>query len=190
MRIKANDIWQELMNDAYDRWQDKNDDEILNYEDMITKTSRLSQIAVLLGNLNYQIGNGGFEQWVDNGYAQNGEEVLKALREVGSPLSKKVSKWVETVLDYVNLDERNTGAGGNYWIDEGYEYEEECWEEEHYDEDSDEVWYEEECSENEVWVESGGRAVADPLDSRFYAINDEFMEEVSDWFIDEIAKEQ
>ena len=30
----------------------------------------LEKRAVALGNLNYQVGNGGFTQWIDNGYAE------------------------------------------------------------------------------------------------------------------------
>lgn len=186
----ARDLWQSLMDDAYDRWKDENDQTITNYEEMLEKVPRLNKIAVLLGNLNYQVENGGWEQWVDNGYAIRYPEVLDALGEINTSLSNKVSSMIEELAPYIDESAKNRGFFGDYWIDEGYEYEEVCDEVEQYDEDTDEIYYEEECWDEEVFQESSGRQIAHDLDSKYYAINDEFIEEVANWFLDEIAKEE
>jgi hypothetical protein len=44
--------------------------------------SAAQQVAFHLGKLNYQVGNGGFAQWIENGYHETAEgELLPALRK-------------------------------------------------------------------------------------------------------------
>ena len=58
-------------------------------------------IATMLGNMNFQIGNGGIEQWNDNGYVEDSFEdiyffVKKAY--VILPEAKKLRLWLREVL--------------------------------------------------------------------------------------------
>ena len=48
----------------------------------------LEKRAVALGNLNYQVGNGGFTQWIDNGYAEISMPTLNFITEEVQKLDK------------------------------------------------------------------------------------------------------
>lgn len=66
------DFHQDLMNEFYAYWQKNN----IPRKEALEKFSDLHQAAVMLGNLNYQVGNGGFSQWDMNGYSEDIEELL------------------------------------------------------------------------------------------------------------------
>jgi transcription antitermination factor NusG len=174
--------WQDHMNEAYDLWKDSENKDIATYEDMVTKTSRLHQIAVLLGTLNYQVCNGGFSQWVENGYAIQINHVIDALTEVGTPLALQVIEMISPLILYVDVTAENKGMIGNYWLDEGYEWVSEWVEEEVYDEATDEYVRDGYYEDVQEFVESEGRILAEQLDNKFYEINEAFEKEVSDWF--------
>jgi len=65
------DIHQKLMDEAYDFWKSKKGR--CSYSQFLDeiheKFSPAHYNAVILGNLNYQVENGGFAQWFDNGYS-------------------------------------------------------------------------------------------------------------------------
>ncbi len=46
----------------------------------------------------YQIMNGGFMQWIVNGFAVNGAETIVAFREIGAPLAAHLVEQVMTAL--------------------------------------------------------------------------------------------
>jgi len=56
-----------LMDEVYDLWRAEPTKKRLNIAESL---SPLHKIAVQLGNLNYQVENGGFMQWIDNGYCE------------------------------------------------------------------------------------------------------------------------
>jgi hypothetical protein len=66
--LEANDLQQHYMDKAYSRIQTGGSDEKLSQRDWHSKSSPGEQFAVVMGNLNYQIENGGILQWMDNGY--------------------------------------------------------------------------------------------------------------------------
>jgi hypothetical protein len=61
------DRTQRLMDGAYDRWQTQKD--TMTRQEFWDQLDADERVAVFLGNLNYQVENGGFSQWLDNGYA-------------------------------------------------------------------------------------------------------------------------
>ena len=109
--VDDNSLWQQLMNAAYDKWQEQGrkceatskaaGDVVARswtYAQFLRELSVAERRAVMLGNLNYQVENGGFAQWVDNGYASDsGSELLDILPEMGEA-SKKVCDLVRSVL--------------------------------------------------------------------------------------------
>lgn len=111
-------VWQRLMDAAYDRWKAH---EGWRYENMLLTASGAERMAVLLGNLNYQVENGGFTQWVDNGYALKGQEVVLILRQLAEeencPIANELADKIEQLLRFVNLGQKNQGFS-NYWKDE------------------------------------------------------------------------
>ena len=62
---------QELMDEAYKGFTDS-----MSNEDFRATLSPKHRDAVILGNLNYQVGNGGFQQWYDNNYGKRDIDYL------------------------------------------------------------------------------------------------------------------
>ena len=100
---------QELMDAAYERWQ-AND---WSRDQFIMRLSWEEKVAVTIGNLNYQVCNGGFMQWHDNGYSQHTKELLEALNEVGTEAALAAVELVLRFVEYVN--------GEDMEDDDGYE---------------------------------------------------------------------
>ena len=69
--VEEESIHQTLMNNAYDLWSIE-EGKKLSYSDFLDvvsdKFGKLYSNAVITGNLNYQVENGGFYQWFENGY--------------------------------------------------------------------------------------------------------------------------
>ena len=112
-------IWQGLMDRAYDKWKQNRD---WSYNQFLLNLDSIEKKAVILGNFNSQVLNGGFVQWVDNGYASGGgRELLVILDEMGD---QRVSQLVKPVLEHVDLSLENRGWGGDYWLNNELEMEE------------------------------------------------------------------
>jgi len=56
---------QTLMNEAYKKWENND----IRREEFLLLLSPVEKIAVVLGNFNYQVCNGGFSQWNYNDYS-------------------------------------------------------------------------------------------------------------------------
>lgn len=78
------------------------------------KLSDIEKKAVVLGKLNYQVENGGFYQWVDNGYVSSIEYLLLVLKEMDTETSKKVAELLENIRPFVISGVKNTGCFGKY----------------------------------------------------------------------------
>lgn len=130
--------------------------------------SDLEQTAILLANLNYQVENGGFSQWVDNGYGLKWRETIQSLRQVGTQNAMKVIDLIGTFSDYIKDDCEDRGCFGDYWIEEDNN--------DYYygsgnDEDDD---YEEE--------ENPGFFYAREADHPYYEIYEELKKEIEEFF--------
>lgn len=64
-QTQKTDKHQQLMDQAYDRWQ-KN--QHWSQEEFFDELTPAEKFAVAFGNLNYQVENGGFGQWWGNDY--------------------------------------------------------------------------------------------------------------------------
>ncbi len=71
---------QQIMDVAYARWQ-KN--RAMSQEEFWLRLSYPEKVAVFVGNLNYQVCNGGFLQWHDNEYSDCERDLLAILKIVG-----------------------------------------------------------------------------------------------------------
>ncbi len=136
-------IWQHLMNEAYAQWKDT-----LTYERWLEIIGPVRRKAVLLGNLNYQVHNGGFNQWVDNAYGLHAMDVLEILGEIDTNNSLEVSEMIEQICPYINFESVPEGFGANYWR----------------------------TDENNDWCM--GNTIADSIDEQYYSINDDLMEDI------------
>lgn len=97
---------QKLMGATYDRWQ-KNDR--WSKQDFWDQLSADERFAVFLGNMNYQVQNGGFSQWLGNGYAtkETVGYILCACDRIGTPAAREVWGLVERFWDAArDFDER------------------------------------------------------------------------------------
>ncbi len=103
-----------IMNKAYDRWQ-KNAkvwDKFMFFDQLDFQ----ERVAVSLGNLNYQVENGGFSQWKYNGLADVHLDFLLRL-DVDKNLYPEISKALELLSKFKKADEELSDKD-NYSDDE------------------------------------------------------------------------
>lgn len=130
-----NSTMQALMNTAYEFWQSQKG---MSKKDFWNSLDSKPRAAVAIGNLNYQVCNGGFSQWHYNGYSESFDTINYVCYQVGTKNSLAVLKIVEEAM--TDLQELN-------------------------DESEEEDDYEH----------------LDALDSRFYKVNEAFLEDVEAW---------
>ena len=107
---KIDDFHQKLMDEAYELYR-KHDK--WSYEEFITNVpnllSKLHLYAVVVGNLNYQVENGGWMQWYDNGYFRFASIVDEALENFGNyskeanQIAQKVSNLLKDVIEHLEV---------------------------------------------------------------------------------------
>lgn len=145
---------QELMNVAYARFEGHKEWSKKDFWNQLGDTERL---AVFAGNLNYQVDNGGFQQWHYNGYSAQATWLLEHLPKFG-PISIKVANLIFDAM--VAIED---------WKPDVEEWVADEWEDEdgHFHQDG---YYEMVPNEEEPYV--------DQLDEPYYALQDEFLAEV------------
>lgn len=89
----------------------------------------LHQEAVVLANLNYQVQNGGFEQWIDNRYIVKIARVQNALSNIHTSTSITVKQLLSGVSRYIDVKLLSKNRG--YYLNDSYagyedEYLEKC----------------------------------------------------------------
>lgn len=104
------DRHQEIMNQAYDKFNDG-----ISHAQWHETLTELEKRAVVLGNMSYQVLNGGFHQWVSNGYYLDGALLIAYLTEMDTKLSRSLIRIVNKVLSYTNPDAKRAGMMGRYW---------------------------------------------------------------------------
>ena len=189
------ELHQALMTQAYNRWNTK---EVNSHKEMRATSSEAELVAVVLGNLNYQTENGGFNQWVSNGYCTAYQSIIEALNNIDTKTSLKVKEMVEEVGKFLSeevLDGTCTDSGmsGDYYDTDKLDPEEETCHEcdgqgevenPDYD-DEDEDCYEDQtigCNYCDFGTITSDEQFEDPnfnhLDSRFYNINAALMVDI------------
>ena len=140
---------QVLMDEVYNEWQ-KDENKGKGKSAVLEGFSEAHKIAVAFGNFNYQVENGGIEQWIYNGYFHDDAEKLMGYLETGAQTDERC----KTILDRISqleqyANEMSCDRYGSF-----------------YDEDSDnsfigeiidcnafDSWYYENCG-NEDWWEA------------------------------------
>lgn len=144
--LKDVSIHQELMNKAYDNWE-KNKQ--WSYNQFISSLDFKEKLAVLTGNLNYQVENGGFSQWHFNDYSSEADELIKLLSMYSNePVIKRVLSLVEEAVQIINGYELDIEQLKSNW-----------------EENEDEI----------NSLEGRMYEALDLLDEQYYQINNEFM---------------
>lgn len=158
-------IHQELMNKAYSLWQTE-DGKKLNYSNFLDLVLKdLGEIyfnAVITGNLNYQVENGGFSQWHYNDYSIVLDDLIAFFE------SFKENKTIKTLVNILN------DVDGNLkWFDEGIECVKDLYDyKEFFTEKLEEELYNNFSS----------------LDERYYEINEELNKILEEYFKTEYEK--
>lgn len=114
-------LLQALMTQAYDTW---NQMPHLSYADWLKKLNRDQRDAVLIGNFNYQVENGGVQQYVDNGYALHMMELIERLNTIGADnqtITELANKLVQ-LSEYVDFTKKDRGFH-DYWVRTQYDRE-------------------------------------------------------------------
>ena len=85
---------QNLMYEMYSKWQ-RGDDK--NKWEVLGDFSAAHQIAVVFGNFNYQVENGGIEQWIYNGYFHDDSEKFIEYLEIGAEIDARCRNILDRV---------------------------------------------------------------------------------------------
>jgi hypothetical protein len=107
---------QALMDRAYFRWRNNKDaaGQVSGYplspwakhpyRTFVNSLGGLEKKAVLVGNLNYQIENGGFHQWCENEYVVCADDLVVGVLDViaNSCVNEKAKKVVNEISDMVS----------------------------------------------------------------------------------------
>lgn len=115
-------IWQAEVERIYEAWREDKQP----YDDFVDELPKRDRQLMILANLNYQVENGGFEQWIENGYGSQAKRVIKALYEINTEASLKAAELVEEAAEYIDFD---SPCGSHIAVDDSEdedEYEEVC----------------------------------------------------------------
>ena len=104
-----NTLHQQIMDQAYDKWSDDKHWTKAMFWDHLNYQEK---VAISLGTLNYQIGNGGFVQWYDNDYYKHHMKFLLGFfRELEYSKCSSNMKQIHQILldvdDYVKHHNEN-----------------------------------------------------------------------------------
>jgi hypothetical protein len=140
---------QELMNQAYEKWRQNDWTQQVFWQHL----DFVEKVAVYTGNLNYQVENGGFAQWIDNGYSDCATELIDILEDdIGTEAAIEIAAMIKTASKRQEYDDQECDCCTGH-----------CWHEE------DECMCE--CSYPDY----------DDLDKKFYEINQQFLVDVQEW---------
>lgn len=107
---KPRDPAQGVMNRAYQRWR-TGDLKGLNQPDFYQALGEPDKMVTMFGNANYQICNGGFSQWISNGYADAAFNDLKEYCKKWGKSYPAIAKF-GTLLDRLESDFEDNNPHG------------------------------------------------------------------------------
>lgn len=101
-------LLQKTVDDAYKIWHN---DEDMSYEQFINCLEGDILLSVLAGNLNYQVENGGFLQWYDNGFSVGGPLLLELLENhKDNYIIREIIEIVDKAMLYLNKFNRESAS--------------------------------------------------------------------------------
>jgi hypothetical protein len=157
---EVRDKVQALMDEVYNEWQ-KEENKGKGKWDVLEDFSEAHKVAVTFGNFNYQVENGGIEQWIYNGYFHDDSEKFTEYLEIGAESDKRC----RAILDRVyTLDQyaQETGSDrdGNYYNEDG----DRGFIGEMINGDGFDSWYYERCGKDDWWEIVSG--IIDKIEAR------------------------
>ena len=172
---KDPDRLQALMDRSYKRWRDHDDvvrakfdkkeitekearEKSWGYEDFVAQCSPEEKLAVMIGNFNYQVCNGGFSQYHDNHYDAFADDLVRELRKVQNAKTfkgmPKVVALLETAIPFFNELEEYSASSRDCYCSE-----------------DDECYCDDTSDEDELYQQ------LNELDDKFYEIDKQFLVE-------------
>ena len=144
----AMDKIQALVNKVYDEW-DKAENNGKGKWAVLGEFSAAHQAAVVFGNFNYQVENGGLEQWVYNGYFHDDAEKLTEYLEAGAGLDERCREILGRVYQLERCArETDCDRYGTYQDSDDGEY---GFIGDTLDCDAFDTWYYEHCGNDDWW---------------------------------------
>lgn len=95
--------WHNLTSRAYEKW-DKGSLKGLRYTEFLRALPDAEKAAVLLDSLVGQVLNGGFLQWIVNGYCCAIADVIAVVKQVEQPASRQVLLMLVQIEPYIQKD--------------------------------------------------------------------------------------
>ena len=107
-------VLESIMEETHNRWQENG----WSYSEFLSYLTTRELVVVMLAKLNYQVENGGFDQWFENGYGDHTSATFAALRAVNTNVARMVSELVSEAVsrrqdrdgDYDDLDSKYYGV--------------------------------------------------------------------------------
>jgi len=164
-----------IMDGAYDKWQKQGDGRSEAMEDWFERLTDLEKDAVAIGKFNQQVCNGGFAQWVGNGYM---EVQFKRLQQalLRLPECEVVGTVKEILGKFEEIAERNEWGAGSY---SETEYEDccECGGSGYIEGDNGEEISCDNCDDGQYEYEDElcEELQSAGLDDEYYEVNEEFL---------------
>jgi len=100
-----------------------------NIEDFLSASRQVNQNiladAFILASLDYQVNNGGFDQWIGNGYASTLHDLIVILDKIDTPITRIVSNMLGNLSQHIDFaendwDEGEAGEGTAGILDDQY----------------------------------------------------------------------
>jgi hypothetical protein len=110
-------VWEMLLKQAAQIEEQKREEHKKKYPkdhhryefDAIEELNKPQYYAWILSNLNYQVNNGGFHQWIDNGYSVEIEDLIKMLNYDGKEWFNTFCKQIGVVAIDATYDKMSFG---------------------------------------------------------------------------------
>ena len=164
-QVEKHPRWQVRMEASYARWQEGGELHGRDYDGFLEGLGELDAMCVALGNLNYQVENGGFMQWHDNGYSSAAGLLAEALGSVGTLAATQVSTLVEEANETIaSFEELKDEYGRAARYSHGHRLAD-------FEADFSDMVQEKLCDELE------------PLDSRDYDVSGQLSDDIEAWLV-------
>jgi hypothetical protein len=138
---------QALMDEVYNEWQ-KDENKNKGKWDVLEGFSEAHQIAVVFGNFNQQVENGGISQWIYNGYFHEDAEKLAGYLETGAQSDERFKKILGDIYQFDAYAHETDCDRYGYFHDRGDEDGEGGFIGDIIDCDAFDTWYYEHCGDD------------------------------------------
>jgi len=105
--MSDNTLTQKLMDEVYTKWNTEECRTINRLEVISNHFTPLHKATVQFGNMNYQVNNGGFTQWHDNGYGEDLEDLIEYAKKGTVQGIKHFDVLLQILTDIEALGEPN-----------------------------------------------------------------------------------